>query len=426
MNLNSKRLLILGGGNNSRDIHEFISKNNIILIVAGNKINSNLLEIANESYNINILDKNQLIDLIKTKNIDGVFVGGAEDIISLFIDVAEELNLPFYSSRKTWEITSNKKKFKDACKLYNIPVTAEYNYQLFNSNSIDYFPVVVKPTDSCGSNGVKLCYNFNELVTAIDNAKKISTTDSYIIEEYFEGSEIVIYYTFVDGNISFSSMCDRYNSGNNNTFNPLCELYSYPSKYINKYVEYIDKNMRKALLNLGIQNGITSIQGFYKNGRFKFFEMGFRLGGTAQYRYTKYLNGISSLEMMMQFALTGKMGEDIQYLDNPFFDKQCCTLSLISAGGIVGEIKGIEKVQKMKGVIHIENRYKIGDYIKPSNTVSQFHIRVFTCVSDLKSMKELLNKIQDTIKVYDNNGNNMIINRFNPNKLDKIKHEINS
>lgn len=417
MDLKNKRLLVLGGGNNSNDIGEFVSNNGIVLIVAGQKVSENLIKIAHEKYEIDILDRIQLKNLIRTKNIDGVFVGGAEDMISVFIDVAKEVNLPFYSTKEIWEITSNKKKFKEVCKYFEIPVIEEYDNTLLNDNPIINYPVVVKPVDSFGSNGVKLCNNSEELFKAIDFAKKVSITNSYIIEEYINGFEIVVYYTFVDGNISFSSMCDRYNYGDNKTFNPLCEVYSYPSKFIDEYVEKIDKSMRKALLKLGIKNGITSIQGFYKDGAFKFFEMGFRLGGTAQYRYTKLLNGISSFEMMMKFALSGKMGADIQKFDNPFFKKFCCTLSLISRGGIVGEIKGVDAVKKMEGVVYVENRYKVGEFIMPSNTVSQFHIRIFTCTDNLELMKELLILVQDTIEITDNQGNNMIINRFNPEKL---------
>ena len=47
------------------------------------------------------------------------------------------------------------------------------------------WPLIVKPADSCGSQGVKFVNNSVDLSPAIDNARKYS--DQVLVEEYFEG-----------------------------------------------------------------------------------------------------------------------------------------------------------------------------------------------------------------------------------------------
>ncbi len=419
-NLNGKRLLVLGGTNNAPDIKSFAVKNGVKLIFAGKTFSEEIRAIADELHVIDILDREQLRNLVIDKKIDGIFVGGNEDIISCTIDVCEKVGLPFYSSRKVWDDAMNKRVFKETCRKYGVPTMQDFDID--ESNLVEsakklQYPVVIKPVDSCGSNGVMKCEKAEDFPDLYQFAKERSRTSSVTVEEFDDGFEICVYYTFVDGNVTLSSMTDKYVRGNVNSFIPLSEIYAYPSQYLDIYKRDVDENMRKMLLALGIRNGITSMQGFVKNGKFKFFEMGFRLGGTAQYRYTEHINGINSLHMMMEFALTGKMGGYDQSLDDAAFKKPCCTLTLLSKGGTVAKIEGVEEARKEKGVLYIENRYKVGDTIKASRTISQFHVRIYIVADNEAEMKEKIEHLQTSIQAYDTDGEPMLITHFDTNKL---------
>lgn len=419
-NLNGKRLLVLGGTNNAPDIAKFGKDNGVTIVVAGLYFSNEILEIADESYIIDILSRTELEQIVKEKNIDGIFVGGNEDIISCTIDVCEKLGLPFYSTRTVWDNAMNKRVFKQACRENGVPTMEDYiideNDLVASAKTLQY-PVVIKPVDCCGSNGVMKCESAEEFPELFSYAKSCSRTGGVTVEEFDDGFEICVYYTFVDGNPTLSSMADKYVRGNANSFIPLSEIYAYPSQYLPLYIKDVDENMRKMLLALGIRNGITSMQGFYKNGSFKFFEMGFRLGGTAQYRYTEYINGINSLHMMMSYALTGKMGDCDQSTDTATFHKPCCTLTLLSKGGTVARIEGLEEARKYDGVLYIENRYKVGDTIKASRTVSQFHVRIYIVADNEEQMKEKINHLQGSIQAYDTEGEPMLITHFDTEKL---------
>ncbi len=427
-NLKGKRLLVLGGTNNAPDIDNFVNAHGITLVVAGLYFSQEILEIADESYVIDILDRKQLEEIVRSKNIDGIFVGGNEDIISCTIDVCEKLGLPFYASRSVWDNAMNKSVFKQTCRENGVPTMNDYN---IDENDLDAsaktltYPVVIKPVDCCGSNGVMKCESQEQFKELYMYARNCSRTGGVTVEEFDDGFEICVYYTFVDGKPTLSSMADKYVRGDIENFIPLSEIYAYPSQYLPQYIKEVDANMRKMLLALGIRNGITSMQGFYKDGKFKFFEMGFRLGGTAQYRYTEHINGINSLHMMMAFALTGKMGDCDQKADTAEFHKPCCTLTLLSKGGTVARIEGIEEARNYDGVLYIENRYKVGDTIKASRTISQFHVRIYIVADSEEQMKEKINHLQTSIQAYDTEGEPMLITHFDTNKLSFGENKFN-
>lgn len=415
-----KRLLVLGGTNNAPDLKKFTVENKVVFVAAGLSFSEEIKSVADEICTVDILDRNALEQLIFDKNIDGVFVGGNEDIISCAIDVCNKCNLPFYSSRQVWDNAMNKRIFKQYCRKHGVPTMEDYEIDesnLIKSAKLLKYPVVIKPVDSCGSNGVMKCETEEEFPELYNYAKSCSRTQQVTVEEFDDGFEICVYYTFADGKVTMSSMSDKYVRGNANSFIPLSEIYAYPSQYLPQYIDSVDENMRNMLLDLGIRNGITSMQGFYKDGKFKFFEMGFRLGGTAQYRYTEHINGINSLHMMMSYALTGRMGDCDLSRDTAKFRKPCCTLTLLSKGGTVARIDGVEEARNYPGVLYIENRYKVGDTIKATRTISQFHVRIYIVADSEQQMKEKIEHLQTSIQAYDTQGEPMLITHFDVKKL---------
>ena len=76
-----------------------------------------------------------------------------------------------------------------------------------------------------------------------------------------------------------------------------------------------------------------------------------------------------------------------------------------------------EQARKEKGVLYIENRYKVGDTIKVSRTISQFHIRMYIVADNEAEMKEKIERLQTSVQAYDINGEPMLITHFDTNKL---------
>lgn len=412
--------MIIGCANYVDQIGAFAQKYGVEIVYAGKYLSEKVASITKEFYKVDLLNREEISNLVIEKNIDGIFVGGAEPVISCIIDVSEKTHIPFYSTRELWDKLMNKQHFKDVCREHGVLTPEDFvvreDHLEEDSKNLRY-PVVIKPVDSCGANGVVKCDRQEDFVEMYNFSKSKSGSGTVTVESFIDGEQVGVYYTFVDGKVSMSSMHDKYLRKVPGTFIPLAEIYAYPSRHLALYRETTDAKVRQMLLDIGIKNGITSVQGFYDHGVFRFIEIGYRLGGTSQFRYTLALNNFSSFHMMMAHALTGKMDGYDQANDTPYFTKPCCTLSLLSKGGKIAKIEGVDEIRKIKEVIYFEERYKEGDTIPVTRTVSQFHYRFYIIADDVERMKEVISQIQDTVQAFDENGESMLITKFDTNKL---------
>ena len=424
MDLKGKRLLLLGGAYNTKDIREYADKNGVVLIAVGNNKNHPTFKIADETYDANVVSADDLIRVIEDYKIDGVFPGGNENIISILFDVVDKTGIKFYASREQWDITGQKREFKNVAKKAGLPVVPEFvlseNPTREELDAVEY-PVVVKPVDGMGSQGVYLCQTEEEMLEARKKALEFSRSKTLMIEKFMSGFITVFYMTIIDGKIHIASMTDKYSklSDDGSPIMPtIAQVYLYPSRHLDDCIERYYPAMENLLRALKIENGVVGIQGFCDGKDIVFTEMGYRLGGTSQQNYTKALYGNSNMFLIMNYALTGKMTDE-EYFENPHFEKECGTLQLISTGGTIAKEEGIEIVKNMPEVISFEQHYTVGDTIKVVDNVSMVHYRIFIVGDDLEHLKNTIRKIQQTIKVYDDKGNYMLREDFDVERLGK-------
>lgn len=167
--MRKKRLLVLGGNDIVAEIKHFADKENVDVIVTGNNQRAKLYQIASEAFDIDTKDTESMLRLIKTRDIDGVFMGGNEDNITNTLAYFEKTGLPCYTTAHVWSQTSNKIRFKESCRKFGIPVTDEAEIDEDSQgyphlHGMDY-PVVVKPVDGAGSRGVRLCRDRDEFIS---------------------------------------------------------------------------------------------------------------------------------------------------------------------------------------------------------------------------------------------------------------------
>ncbi len=425
MEMKGKKLLLLGGTNIMSDLCAFRDKTGVqFLTTQDNKYeNSPLRTISEKSFSVSPLDKDGLIRLVRKEKIDGLFCGGNENIISCAVDVADACGLPFYCNREQWDNCANKEKFKSACREYGIPVVTEYcvfRHQLEEEKlAAIRYPSIMKPVDSCGSKGVVFCACEEELRKQFDSVMDSSASKTAIVEQYVTGTEIVAYFTLSNGEITLSSVSDRFNPEGESGLNSLPQAYQYPSKYTKLFQEkYAESFIRMFRERFHLLNGILGVQGFACQGKLMFFEMGYRLGGTSQFRYTYANNGINNMEMLIAHSLTGSMDYYPLSLDNAMFSKPCCTLTFRSKPGTIAQILGVEETRKLKGCICLEAHYAEGETVKKTNSLAEMVFWVFLYAEDETKLRELIRKVKGALKVLDSNGEEMLISTFDENRLD--------
>lgn len=375
---------------------------------------------ADETFMVSTIDIDALCELAKQKNIDGVFCGVSEVNLVSVNAIAERLGLPCYFTDKQWELLENKAEFNALCRKFNVPVAHKYNLgKTPTREELDavIYPVIVKPVDQSAAIGIHICKNEQELISGYKDAVEKSFCHEAIVEQYIVGDEFSAAYTVIDGEYRLSTMGDKYLNREQEGFIPLPEAYVYPSKHLDMYLESISENVVKMFKSIGLENGTVFVQGVTDGTNTALFEAGLRMGGTALFRFVSNINSINILELLVDYALLGRMDGDVNLEDPYLKGNRCCLLSLLNGGGTIAKINGMEKANEVEGIVESVVRYKEGETIKKSGTLKQSHIRFFVVRKSAHELKTAIEKIQNAVSVLDGEGNNMLLSKFDANKL---------
>lgn len=413
MDLTGKRLLILGGNAPSIDIVEAARKLGVYTIVTDwyDTKRSPAKLVADEYWNEEIFKPELIAQLIKEHHVDGVLTGFTDSYLLQYQKICELSGLPCYATKEVFETTMDKARFKQLCRDYDVPVIPEYDLVSFDPNTIsENHKIIVKPVDNSGSRGVILCEKPEEFDHCLEFALSFSEKKQVVIEKFMEMDSISISYTFQDGVASLSSTDDRYVHKASNGSAVTC-LSLYPSKYTDVYIEKLDGKVREMYKNAGVRNGVVAIQ-FFTDGRdFYAMEMGHRLTGGQHYTFTQMENGVSVLDFLIHFAVTGKMAEfPIVEKDNAKFKHTYCHLYILGRQGKIGRIIGLEYLKTMPEVFHISQEKKEGDEIGPEGTSAQKVVGLHLKVNDTNHLKKVLKDIEQNFHIIDIEGNDITIN----------------
>lgn len=424
--LKGKRLLILGATADECQILRAAKELGVYTITTDNHEDwddAPAKKFSDEAWNISWADIPALEAKARERLVDGVLAGFSEFRTNCAIKLSQKLGTPFYiSDEEQLAITRDKLLFKSICRKYGVPVAKDYclsgKVTQEELDAIEY-PVIVKPTDNAGSRGIRFCKNKDGLNDCINYALSYSESKRVVVEEVLCGHEIVAYYTIADGEPAFSSIFDKYERKEREGFNALMDAYLYPSNQLCKFQREYDANVRNLLKNMGLKNGVVSLQGFAQpDGSLVFFELGFRLGGTNSFNYTEYFNGVSHLKMLISYSLTGNMHpEELKKEDATFKSQYGCTFTLLAKDGKIGYMTGKEDIDKLPNILYSTFYHKIGKLIENDGSQLSKVYRAYIVGKSLKEIRDVIQKIQNTIVVKDVGGQNMLFDRFDSNKL---------
>lgn len=423
MNLSEKKLLILGANPETAGLVKKANELGVYTIVTDYDPNAYAKQFASKTLNIDAIDLDALYEYASCEKIDGVLVGVAESLLPTYQKLCKKLGFPYYAEPDIIELMTDKKQFKAICRKYDVPVVEEYQIDISDVKSFSQvkLPAVVKPVDSCSSKGISVCRTEDELKSGIEKALLFSKSKQLLIEKYMTGEEVIVYYTFQDGEPILTAMCDRYTNREQEGVAQLPTSYIYPSRHLKKYVEEIDDKVRKMFKSVGIQHGTTFIQSFIdEDGGVRFYEPGYRLNGAQEHYIVDSITGIDVRELMINFALTGKMSdEDLSKKANPIFPKWGCKLSPLVKPGTIAKMRGLDKIASMPEVVSINPSYRVGETVTGVGTLKQIVCRFFVVANSRQELKRAIDKIHKTFIVEDENGDSMFLTFFDTEIIEK-------
>lgn len=135
------------------------------------------------------------------------------------------------------------------------------------------YPLIVKPCNGWGSEGVFRVRDDQELFSAVKNIDTKRHGAEFVIEEYCDGPEVDVNFVLYDGEIMFSEIADDYPKGaeKGSDLQTFIELDScYPSALPEDEQTILRESFHKSLLRLGLHDGIYHCEGRVHHSRMEY------------------------------------------------------------------------------------------------------------------------------------------------------------
>ena len=418
-----KKLLILGGNPETTPLVEIANGMGIKTIVASGRHTDPAKKAAWKASDIDGMDVPELIELAQAEQVDGVLVGVADILVPSYCKVCDALNLPCYATQQIVDVFAFKDVFKATCERYGVHGIPEYHLDAdMKREDLDKikYPVMVKPVDNGGGVGMTVAYNEAELIEGVKKALNASYKKRFIVEKYMLCDDMGMYYTFKDGYCSASCIYDRYTTDEQPGLSRVCLGGTYPSKHLDEYFEKMHPNALRLFKEIGIKNGVLMLSGFYEDGEFYVYDTGFRLQGEAPHLLMKAIHGFDQREMLIRFALTGSEGDVNLETDDDtrLRGKWASVLWFLLKQGKIARIEGLEDLASDKRVVANVQRLHEGDTVVPEwiGNEKQVLTRMYLVCDSKEELAECLKEYQAKVKVYDEEGNDMLLKGFDVDK----------
>lgn len=411
-NLRGKKLLLVGGLNNTVDLIDLAHRNGVTVGVADYNHGTLAKSLADYAHDVNAYDEDAMAKLCEEEHYDGVITAFNERLGPVVRKLADRLGMYAPFTVEQLQMSTNKKYFKHTCMKYGVPVPKEYvvktKEDVYNQ-TIEY-PVIIKPVDAASSVGVTPCFTPEELEKGLEKAQSKSKSGDAIVEQYVPYDEINMTYIAQDGDIQLAAIHDRYFNTEQKSATKAPDLYIYPSRYTGLILEKYNDKILGMLKGIGVRNGSLFIQAVVHGDQLYCYEAGMRLNGCKTYQILEYENDYNTFERLMLFALTGSMGEKRKF--NPHFSKWYGTLNVLGIpGATIAEVRGEKALNTYPWLIHIARRDGVGHTIPPDSagTLVQDTTRIHVMADTKEELKERLDRTNELFQMLDQDGNSVLL-----------------
>ena len=418
----NKRLLILGGTEQACDAVEKARQLGATVLVTDYLEDSPAKRIADKCFMISIFDIDAVVALCKAEHIDGVMAICNEAVLPAYVEICEKAGLPCYLSREQSALFTKKDLFKALCFENGLPTIPEYRLKLDDPlkgyDDLPY-PVIIKPTDNSSSRGVSVCAGVSEVPAAIQKALEHSQSGNLLVEKFMRCEDVIINYTFANGEYHLSLMGDRFVNDEQPGAGSVTSALIYPSIHLQHYLETTHPLVCKMFKSAGIRDGVMFIQAFYEDGKFYCYDPGYRTCGAQVYKTVEAANGFPQMEMLIRHALSGNMGDSKLFeKNNPYLgDQTACNMALLLKPGKVATIQGVDAIRKHPAVINFTQFINVGDEINQIGTLKQTFARMHYLCKDREALKQAIREVQSALKIKDVDGEDMLLTPFNPEQI---------
>ena len=304
-----KKLMILGGSRYALPVIKAAHALGAYVITADYLPDNIAHQYSDEYCNVSITDKEATLEAARERKIDGIISFACDPGVVTAAYVAEKMGLPSVGSYEAVSILQNKGRFRAFLTKhgFNVPTAKGYTEieDALRDAELFHWPVIVKPTDSAGSKGVKRVDDPAKLRQAMEYALSFSRGKEFIIEDYIaqHGFSSDTDSFSVDGELKFVSFnCQRFDRNAENPYTPAA--YSWPSSMTQEHQDELRREIQRLITLLGLKTSIYNIETREgTDGKAYIMECSPRGGGNRLAECLEYATGVKLVENAVRAAL---------------------------------------------------------------------------------------------------------------------------
>ena len=418
-NLKKKiKILVLGSNPETYDLIKTINSEGYQSFIIGMEKISKTKKIAFKSFVGDGSNYNFVKNIIQKYNIDAVMCGTVDILLPNYEKICAKFNFPRYTNSKSIKFFLSKIRFNILLKKYGFKIIPKYRLKLNDKIKLkkETFPVLIKPDDSGGAVGLRVCKNNKELSESLKFSLKHSKRKQIICQKYLSGQDVQAFYTIVNGKSYLSTLSDRTTYFNKNSKSIVCYGNNYKSKHVNLFINKYNLLFQKMFKYLNIKNGIFSVQGMIYQNSFYPYDPGFRLQGEGQHVILKNLFKIDYLKMLINLSLGKKFyNKNLSLINNVQLNNfYVCSLWVLLKKGTITKIKNLETILQNKNIFKIVQRLYLNDVVNNQmvGTEKQVFARFYIKSKSKNGLINLIDFIHKNLRIMDKNNNSLIIKYY--------------
>lgn len=303
----------------------------------------------------------------ETRKIDGVLTAGTDASYTVAVS-AKKLGLPGIEPEAALNATDKYlmrnalRKAKVAVPDFELVDTYQKAIESMERLGSD---CVIKPSKNMGARGVRRIFNLEELKDGFENALRFSNNGKVVIEQYIDAPELSIDALIFEDKIYITGVADRIIE-----YDPYFVETGHimPSNLPEDLINYAVDTFKRGIKAIGISIGAAKGDIKISQSGCYIGEIAARLSGGFMSTYTyPYSTGVDLMINIIRISM-GLPPIELEVKKNWVSIER----SIIAPPGIIKEIKGIEKAEKIEFVKNIFFDSKVGDKIKsPQNNIEK-------------------------------------------------------
>jgi biotin carboxylase len=348
-------------------------------------------------------DKDAALRYARDNAIDAILTLVSETGVPVVAHVNQALGLPGTDVRLA-HLATNKIAMRDALRAHGCPMpdyagVGHYQDALHFMQGHE-LPIVIKPSDSSGQNGVTKITGEEQLEAAFAEAVSYASDGLAIVEEFFAGVEINITAIVNRGEIEILSLSERV------TAEPphfgIATHHVAPPALNDEQTARVKQAAICSIEAIGMRDGIAYPQVLVNGNQVSLVEIAARIPGGHMREVALYRSGIDMVDVAIHQA-TGTGFELDEVRVNPAFPAVVAefltALNTLPEGTLIQRVAGFEEVNAMDGIRFAYCHLKPGERI-PALTSSRARFGVvFAAGGSVRECRDLIAKARSVIEI---------------------------